>query len=303
MRDVLAGAILLAIGSTACGGATAARDGGAGSVDYYRTTCAGPPAMLSLGPYPAGTDGLVEGADSALAGTVVVLNQLPAACTASGSLDSGDTFRIDHVVWGDTPKQTTVVLSFVGGNGIQYYALGQRFLYLGSYPDFQGPTVAGSCGTIGLSGLDLAQYPNAAADMIKLRPFVADRKIYEQLIAARVIADALVTSVGPQQPVDPPTPSAYQVALGLRVRKTLCGDATKEVTVRYLGDLDEGVFNAAGFIPPAVGAELIVLLGPSTLGPPARYDLVSVFPDATSTLEAEWARFAELLSSPPSLSL
>jgi hypothetical protein len=186
---------------------------------------------------------------------------------------------------------------------IQYYALGQRFLYLGAYPDFQGPTAAGSCGVIGPTVLDLGQFPNAASDMTKLRPFVADRKIYEQLVAAQIIADAVVTSIGPQQSVDPASPSSYQVDLTLRVRKTLCGDATTEVTVRYLGNLDEGVFNAAGSAPPVAGAELIVLLGPSTLGPPARYDLLSVFPDATSTLDAEWSRFAALLSSPPSVSL
>lgn len=80
---------------------TGAQDAGA-DTEYHRAACAGPPATLSLGAYPAEADTWVQGAQMALGGTVVTVNQLPSACVAIGVVSDADTFRIDETVWGDT---------------------------------------------------------------------------------------------------------------------------------------------------------------------------------------------------------
>jgi hypothetical protein len=186
----------------------------------------------------------------------------------------------------------------------QYFAVGQRLLILGGPGGTGGSSAAGECDIVGPPVLDLSRYPNAAADMTMLRAFTTDRAIYDQLIAAQVVADAIVIFAGPRRPVDPISSSTYQADLTLQIGRTLCGEATTRVTARYFGNFDQGVQNPAGAVPPTAGAELIVLLAPSTLGPPASHDLLRTFvPDSTSPLREQWSRFSALLSSPPSLSL
>jgi hypothetical protein len=262
-----------------------------------RSSCSGPPATLSLGPYPAGTDSVVKLASSAYRGGVEAINMIPAPC---GTLPPGavveDTFRVDEIAWdnGGVAVGASVALY----DQSQSFAVGQELLVL-SAGGGGSSTGCIALGTVGF--LDLSRYPNATSDMARLHAFLPDQADYDQLVAAEVVADATVTAVGPQVP---PTvgsgASTYYADLNVSFNRTLCGSPTTPVTARYFGIGDQGVYNPAGSTPPAAGTRLIVLLGPPTTNTgiaPADYDLLAVFP------VDQWSRFLSLLASPPALSL
>jgi hypothetical protein len=287
-------------------------DAAASDVDGLSpSSCAGPPATLSLGPYP-GFDSVVNRADYAYRGVVEAINMAPAVCGPSppGTTIVQDTFRIDEVVWDNGNLGAAVGTSVAIDD--QSFAVGQELLFLGAGGGRSYTTGCIGLGTVGF--LDLSRYPNAATDMARLHAFLPDQADYDQLIAAEVVADATVTGLGPQVP---PTvgsgASTYFVDLNISLSRTLCGSATTPVSARYVGIGDQGVYNPAGRSPPPVGTRFIVLLGaPTTTAgyAPADYDLLAVFPmvDQSSlpgslTVDQWWSRFSSLLASPPMLSL
>jgi hypothetical protein len=299
------------------GGVMSAGDAAASdAVGLSRSSCSGPPATLSLGPYPPG---IRPTSPTAYRGHVEAVNTAPAACdTFLPGTVVQDTFRIDEVVWEDAGNGgiavgTSVAVydqSFDANGNSTTLPVGQELLVLSQ--DATGLTTGCiSLGTVGF--LDLSSYPNAAMDMARLHAFLPEQALYDQLVAAEVIADATVTGVGPKvPPIVGSGASTYFADLNISFNRTLCGSATTPVSARYVGMGDQGLYNPAGRNPPPVGTRLIVLLGaPTTTAgfAPADYDLLAVFPvDQSSlpgslTVDQWWLRFSSLLASPPVLSL
>jgi hypothetical protein len=292
---------LLAAAAVACGGAPA-EDGGAGnagpatidSTDPMhdggaaspRLACDGPPATLSLGTYPKDAVNWVGlTAAYALRGTVRAIRQWPAACNDRQSAYVADTFEVEEVVWARGRLIQPGASMEIDDEG---FTVGQKLLVLGASGTFVGAP-AGCTGVYDAKYLDLARYPKAATDMIKLRAFLEDRADYEQMIGSRRVVDAVLAAAGPQ--VQAPTAPFPYVDLTLEILQTLCGPTTAPLTARY---------RVADPSPPAVGARLVVLLGTSTNDPgiaPAAYDVVTTFPPNLAP------RLSALLASPPILSL
>jgi hypothetical protein len=298
-------AVILLATLTGCRGSptdAASYDAAASDAEgLSRSSCSGPPATLSLGPYPAGTDSVVKQAAYAYRGGVEAINMAPALCTLLPPGAVEDTFRVDEAVWetGKIAVGTSVALDDQG------FAVGQELLVLSFASGWFSTGLGGGSSTecIGLgtvSFLDLSRYPNAAMDMARLHAFLPEQADYDQLVAAEVVADATVTGVGPQVSIPSSMPSAYYADLNISFSRTLCGSATTPVSARYFGIGDQGGYNPAGSIPPAAGTRLIVLLGAQTTNAalaPADYDLLAVFP------VDQWSRLLSLLASPPVLSL
>ncbi len=292
-------AVLLLATLAGCRGSppeTALYDAAASDAEgLSRSSCSGPPATLSLGPYPAGTDSVVKWASYAYRGGVEAINMAPALCgTSPPGTVVEDTFRVDEAVW---ENGRIAVGTFVALDD-QSFAVGQELLVLGAGG---GGSPTGCIGLGTVNFLDLSRYPNAAMDMARLHTFLSEQADYDQLVASEAVADATVTGVGSQvPPIVGSGASKYYVDLNISFSRTLCGSATTPVSARYFGMGDQGIYNPAGSIPPAAGTRLIVLLGAPTTNAglaPADYDLLAVFP------VDQWSRLLSLLASPPVLSL
>jgi hypothetical protein len=284
------GASALFLLLAACSGSvsSAPADGGAPTPDggtipdgsLVGPSCARPPAVLSLGSYPASVE---VGAQSeyALRGKISVVGMDPPACGATSIPQ--DSFTIDARVWGDYPPVNGDI-----GVDDQSFTVGQELLILDSGGTFAGDP-SGCFVVDAEQALDLASYPNAPADMLALRAFEAARADYDALIAAAVVADVTVLSAGPKVY---PGPDRYTVDLTVNVDSVLCGDATAVTSVRYEASVDGGASNPAGSTAPSAGDHLVMLLDGA-----APRQLLQVF------TADQWARLQALFASPPHLSL
>jgi hypothetical protein len=262
-------------------------DAGARDGALSPAACSGPPAMLSLGAYPMGSDQWVTSTGfpygAAIRGTVQAISIQPTGCTAPPSV--AEVLGVDEVLWSYRSAGLLGMTIEVGH--APGFAVGQQLLVFGDDIACIGAIEA-------IQFLDLARYPNAVADMTKLRAFVADRTDYDKLIAADGAVDVTVTAAVRRPPNCFNNPYATSYDLTLQIHQTLCGAMTSPVTAHY----DPALLGAA---PPTVGARSIYFLGPYTncdgLPPRDDYDVVDVFtPD-------QWSRLSSLHASPPALSL
>jgi hypothetical protein len=209
------------------------------------------------------------------------IDKLPQACSTSQADPGSDAFTDDASVWGDE-------LTPAGGIGVSDmgFTVGQELLILAS--GGSGPVCVA---VYGEQALDVAQYPNAATDMVKLRAFVAARTDYEALIAADRLVQATVTGAGPQVP---DAPGEHHVDLTISDVQPLCGNTSTPVTVRYSGFENQGINNPAWRVAPSVGSQLVMLIGPGTRG---------VFSLSAVYSADQWSRLAASFETPPALSL
>jgi hypothetical protein len=180
--------------------------------------------------------------------------------------------------------------------GLPDVVAGERLLIFGSGGTFSGSSGTGCTVASAYGWLDLARYPNAVADMKRLRTFFADRATFDAVRSAGIAVDATVTAVGTPTPPDYLAGSepGSSVDVTLQSNTPLCGDAGVTIRASHFHYVNGGIANPAGSTP-AVGFRGVFLLQAGPVGPALH--IVGRF-ESTDV-----PRLASLLATPPSLSL